>query len=294
MIEDIEHCLRRPQLTDRDWVQHAFMGSGREGADFCFGCIYMWAPVYDYKIANVDGMFVGRSRYSYTLPAGDGDASVILEELLKQSTEPLRLSAICEYQKTWLEERFPGTFRFTEDRDNEDYLYRVEALANLSGKKYHGKRNHCSFFEKNNNWTYEEMTQNVAEECMQFSHLWVKENERQAKLGADQELDAIQRALAHFDELGFVGGVLRIDGTIVANTCGEPINDYVFDTHVEKADASIRGAYPMITREFARNSIAQYTLVNREEDMGIDGLRQAKLSWHPEQLLTKYIAEEIR
>lgn len=294
MIDDIEAKLRRPELSDRDWVRTALSGSGREGADWCFGCIYMWAPIYDYKIANINGMFVGKMGDSYSLPAGDGDPSDILSELLKESETPLKLNAICEYQKAWLEETFPGTFAFTEDRNNEDYLYSVEALASLSGKKYHSKRNHCSYFEKNFNWTYEPMTQNVAEECMQFSHLWIDENERQAEEGADLELDAIQRALAHFDELEFVGGVLRIDGQIVAYTFGEPINDRVFDTHIEKADANIRGAYPMINREFARNSISGYEIVNREEDMGLEGLRKAKESYHPIELLTKYTAEEIR
>lgn len=294
MLSNIEKQLRQPELSDRSWVQKALSGSGRQGADFCFGCIYMWAPVYHYRIAQIDGMFVGKMGDSFSLPAGDGDPSALIEEMLRESETPLRLHAICDYQRTWLEERFPGRFTFTEDRVNEDYIYRVEDLANLSGKKYHSKRNHCSYFEKNFNWSYEPMTQASAAECMQFSHLWIDENERQAEEGADRELEAISRSLDHFEELGFVGGLLRADDRIVAYTFGEPINDTTFDTHIEKADASVRGAYPMINREFARHGISDYIYVNREEDMGIEGLRRAKESYHPVELLKKYTAVEIR
>ncbi len=293
MIDRIEQQLRVPELSDRDWIRKALEGSGRDGADFCFGCIYMWAPIYQYRVADIDGMFVGRAGNSYSLPAGDGDPEEIVRELLKEE-EPLRLHAVYDSQKEWLEETFPGVFTFTEDRDNEDYLYRVEDLANLSGKKYHGKRNHCSYFEKNFDWTYSPLTGDDADEVLHFSRLWIEDNERQAEEGADLELGAIERAVRHLDELGFVGGVLRVDGKMVAYTFGEKINDRVFDTHIEKADASVRGAYPMINREFARNALTSYVLVNREEDMGIEGLRKAKLSYHPVELLRKYTAVENR
>ncbi|MBQ9066310.1 MAG: DUF2156 domain-containing protein [Clostridia bacterium] len=294
MIDTIAAHLKYPTLADRDWVRAALMGSGRSGADFCFGCLYMWAPTYDYKIAQVDGMFVGRMGDSYTLPAGDGDPRKILDALLATSPEPLRLHAICETQKAWLEETYPGVFRFAEDRNNEDYLYRVSDLASLTGKKYHGKRNHCSYFEKNHDWVYEPMTPESALECLPFSDSWLQENADKAEEGADLERDAIERALTHFGELEFSGGILRAEGRIVAYTFGEPINDKVFDTHIEKADASVRGAYPMINREFARHTIARYEIVNREEDMGIPGLRKAKESYHPVELLKKYTALEQR
>lgn len=292
MRQRIEDQLRCPELSDRDWVKKALMYSGRNGADFCFGSIYMWAPVMHYRIANIDGMFVGRAGNSYSLPAGDGDCSKLLKELLESGEEPLRLHGICEYQKHWLEETFPGTFEFTEDRDNEDYIYSVEALANLSGKKYHGKRNHCSYFEKNFNWSYEPMNGENAMECLEFSRNWMAQNPDKLDSGTDREFKAIERVMPNFEALEFTGGLLRVEGNIVAYTFGEPINDQVFCCHVEKADSNLRGTYPMINREFARNSISGYKFVNREEDMGIEGLRKAKLSYHPVELLVKYRAVE--
>lgn len=292
MIERIEEQLRCPELSDRDWIRNALRYSGRDGADFCFGSIYMWAPFLHYRIAQVDGMFLGRSGGSYSLPAGDGDATGLLKALMEESDEPLRLHAICEYQKRWMEETFPGVFTFIEDRDHEDYIYSVEALANLSGKKYHGKRNHCSYFEKTFDWSYEAMTGETALDCIEFSRQWMLDHPDKLDSGTEDEFHAIERALPHFEELDFVGGILRVDGDIVAYTFGEEINETVFCSHVEKADGSIRGAYPMINREFARNSISGYKLVNREEDLGIEGLRKAKESYHPVELLVKYRAIE--
>ncbi|MBR5754043.1 MAG: DUF2156 domain-containing protein [Clostridia bacterium] len=291
MIDRIERALRDPELSDKEWIRNALMYSGRNGADFCFGVIYMWSPVLGYRIAQVDGMLVVRGGAgSYSLPAGDGDCTELLREMMADTAEPLKLHAVCEYQKQWLEESFPGAFLFTEDRDQEDYIYSVRDLADLSGKKYHGKRNHCSYFEKTYDWTYEEMTGETALECLEYSREWLRQNPDKRDAGPDGEFRAIERALPNFDALDFRGGILRIEGNIVGYTFGEPINDRVFCIHVEKADGSVRGAYPMINREFARNTISDFELVNREEDMGIEGLRRAKLSYHPVELLVKYRA----
>lgn len=294
MIDRIERALRPPELSDRNWIRDTLKYSGRNGCDFCFGTIYMWAPILHYSVARVDGMFLGRSFDSYSLPAGDGDCTALLRELMADDSAPLKLHAICNYQKQWLEETFPDTFLFTEDRDHEDYLYSVGDLANLPGKKYHAKRNHCSYFEKNFDWSYEEMTGETALECLEFSRDWLRRNPEKRDAGTDDEFIAIERALPHFEELEFLGGILRVDGDVVAYTFGEPINEQVFCSHVEKADSNLRGAYPMINREFARNSLTGYQLVNREDDLGLENLRKAKMSYHPVELLVKYTAVQIR
>ena len=98
----------------------------------------------------------------------------------------------------------------------------------------------------------------------------------------------------HFVEIGCVGGVLRVDGDVVAFTFGERLNDNTFDTHFEKAFSDIRGAYPMINMLFAKNMLTDYELVNREDDVGSEGLRSAKLSYHPEILIEKYAAINIK
>ena len=282
-----------PQLEDILWAKDILQKSGRKGSEFCFGNIYMWCKAYNCTIAKLDDTILCRAGDSYVLPAGSGDLKKLVKELKKDSEDrniPLKLHGLCESQKADLEEAFENEFDFYENRDSFDYIYSTEDLATLPGKKYHGKRNHISYFENNFDWTYEEMNPDNAKECLEFSNFWYKANDKKIRTGTDRELVAITRALSHFTELGFKGGILRVQGDIVAYTFGEPLSDTVFCTHVEKAVADIRGAYPMINREFARNTIAQYSLVNREEDMGIEGLRRAKESYKPKILLKKYIA----
>ena len=103
---------------------------------------------------------------------------------------------------------------------------------------------------------------------------------------------AIALALRHYDEMGFVGGLLRVGGKVIALTLGEPLNRRVFVTHFEKADTDYEGAYTMINRQFAVHRLADYEYINREEDMGLESLRKAKLSYHPDILLKKYRVED--
>lgn len=287
--------FKTPEVTDADWVRRKLNGSGRMGSEACFGNLYMWCDAYNCSLADVDGMLVCRAGDSFTYPVGDGDAKAVVEKLMafaEDRGQKLRFHSMNEESKEELDNFFPGLFEFEETRDTFDYIYSVEDLAVLSGKKYHGKRNHISFFEANFDWSYEQMTAETAKECMEFSDYWYRANKEKAETGTDKEMVAIHKALENFDALGIVGGILRVQGDIVAYTFGEPISDKLFCTHVEKAVANIRGAYPMINREFAKNSINTYELVNREEDLGLPGLRRAKESYRPKILLTKYSARQ--
>ncbi len=286
--------FKTPKVDDAEWVREKLMFSGRMGSEACFGNLFMWCDAYNCSLANVDGMLVCRAGDSFTYPVGDGDAKAVVEKLLSYAEsrgESLKFHSLNEETKRELETFFPDMFEFEETRDTFDYIYAVEDLATLSGKKYHSKRNHISFFESNFDWSYEQMNAENAKECLEFSDYWYRAYLEKAETGTDKEMVAIHKALENFDVLGIVGGILRVQGDIVAYTFGEPISDRLFCTHVEKAVANIRGAYPMINREFARNSINEYELVNREEDLGLEGLRRAKESYRPQILLTKYSAK---
>lgn len=285
--------FRKPQLSDKNWIDNALQDSGRMGSEACFGNLFMWCDAYDCTVAEKNGTLLCKARNSFTYPVGGADPDAVFRDLAEyysSENKQLNLHGLCDEQVKKIENDYPGKFIFSQDRDSSDYIYSVSELATLSGKKYHGKRNHISFFEKTFDWTYEEMTVDSAKECLDFSTYWMKTNKDKIELGADDEYIAIEKALKYFDELGFRGGILRVQGDIVAYTFGEQISDRLFCTHVEKAVSDIRGAYPMINREFARHTINDYELVNREEDLGIPGLRKAKESYKPELLLTKYTA----
>ena len=180
------------------------------------------------------------------------------------------------------------------DRDSSDYIYLQEKLSSLSGKKLHAKRNHIHRFEEEYpDWTYESITEENEEECARMAMEWCMQNcmteEERIEYDKIDESRLVVYAIRHREQLGFVGGAIRAAGKIIAITLGEPLTKDTFVVHFEKAYADIQGAYPIINREFVKHEMAEYQYVNREEDMGEEGLRKAKLSYRPEILLEKGI-----
>ena len=181
-----------------------------------------------------------------------------------------------------------------EDRNRSDYLYLRTSLASLTGKALQPKRNHINKFLKTYaDWTYEPIEKSNIQDCLEMERLWCIANGCDKNNGMEQERQAVLFALHHFEELGLLGGLLRVERRIVAFTFGMPINADTFGVHVEKANSEIEGSYALINREFARNVPEQFVYLNREEDLGIEGLRRAKLSYKPEIILSKYRVEEL-
>ena len=213
---------------------------------------------------------------------------------------PLTLVCVTEDQRAALEDACPGRFAFEEDRDGFDYLYDINRLADLPGKKLHAKRNHIRRFDDQfPDWLLEEVTPANVPECVELERQWAAI--RQEAAGEDastvsEETIAIIEALYHMDKLGLEGALIRADGSPIAFSLGGLITPQVFDVNFEKSFGDIQGAYPAINREMARLVRARHPEVkwlNREDDMGLEGLRRAKLSYYPDILLTKYTAKEV-
>ena len=187
---------------------------------------------------------------------------------------------------------------FHSVRDSADYVYETEQLAQLHGKKLQAKRNHCNRFEAAYpDYRVLPLTADQLPRCRAFTDEWYRlhflENDP-----ADYALEqrAIGLAFDHFDALGMTGLVLEVEGEVVAFAMGNPIRPDMFDVNFEKARADMNGPYPMINREFARRIAQeqpQYRFLNREDDMGLEGLRRAKESYIPDLLLEKLLAEEL-
>ena len=235
---------------------------------------------------------VGDPMYLY--PCGDGDKKAAVNELIRyaENHDGARLTMYCLTPSNVreLEDMMPGKFEFTEMREFADYIYNTTDLIDLAGRKYHGKRNHIAYFKNNHDWHFEPINDGNMQLCLDMNKKWEALNREKDPDEIDSELEAIKRAFSNFDELGFKGGVLYADGEVVAYTLGEELNSSAFCTHIEKAYASVRGAYPTVNREFAANMLANYKFINREDDTGSEGLRKAKLSYYPEILLQKYRA----
>lgn len=285
-----------PTLADRVWVENAFNYRQTDCCEYCFGNIYMWSEIYDNRILNDNGIFVSADFTDtpvFCYPIGNGDKKSTINKLIEYTKEKgitLEFFGLTEKDKDELSFLFPKQFEIKEERDFFDYLYKSEELANLAGRKYHSKKNHVSYFEKNFDWKYEPINKENIEQCAILNEHWERLNREKNPEEIGEENLAIRIALDNYFDLGFEGGVLTIQGEAVAFTFGERLNDNTFCTHVEKAYGNIRGAYQMINREFARQLEDRYEFINREEDTGSEGLRRAKLSYQPHRLIVKYSA----
>lgn len=210
--------------------------------------------------------------------------------LREQGIEPV-FSGICGKLKTAFEKECPD-YRLTQDRDNHDYIYNASDLINLKGKKFHGKRNHLNQFRAANpGFEYVQVNSDMVDECMNVYEQWVRHKEA-SQPGVLGERRAILTVLKHMDYLGVKGGGIRLDGQLAAFSLGQPINERMAVIHIEKALAGIPGLYAAINQQFVEHEWSQMELINREEDMGLEGLRRAKLSYHPVMLLEKFEARK--
>ncbi len=224
----------------------------------------------------------------YLWPIGQGEIAPALEALIAESQGQLLLRYLEQPQAETLEALFPGRFTIEEDRDNADYLYSIEAFATLKGKKLHGKRNFCNRFEASYRWEALPLQREHFSVCLALYDRWAEGRE-----DVEDERTALSAAITHWEALELEGTLLLVDDAPVAFSIGEMLTEACFDIHFEKVDAAFPLAYPMIARETARQLMAAHptlTTLNREEDMGIPGLRKAKEDWHPSELLMKYTA----
>lgn len=280
--------FHQPSVNDIPLLQVALKEAQPVSCEFSIGNILCWCSHYGADIAENNGCVVSRiqEKNLFGFPKGSRYEAVLTA--LEEDYPNHGFYGLTVQEKDKLEQLFPNKYAFTETRSSFDYVYRVDDLARLPGKKYHAKRNHISYFEKNFDWQYEEITKENLSECIEMSRKWYAMNADKEDIQAEAEV--LNMAFDNYEVFNYVGGLIRVDGNVVAFTMGEKLNDSMFDTHFEKAFADIRGAYPMINREFARKTINAFEFVNREDDVGSEGLRKAKLSYHPAFLVEKFTA----
>lgn len=298
-------AFQSPQLTDRGVLAPIFYGSGNLGCEFTFNNIYLWGRQEYAIVGNCLVLFShwdGQSTYVY--PVGNGDHKAAIRLLMDDAQErgiPFRLSGISEQAMAELESGFPGVFRFQPRRSSFDYVYEIDKLADLKGKHLQQKRNHIHrFCDAHPDWRAEPIGPENLEECRQLVTRWY-ELHGQDDMEQDFLLEkrAIRRAFDAYFALRMRGLAIRTEGRLVAMTMGSLINDSIFDVSFEKAYADLQGAYPIVNREFAQMLREEYPnlqYLNREEDMGLPGLRKAKESYHPAFLVKKfraYLEEEV-
>lgn len=284
-------------LRDREWVTHRLLEDDRQACEYSFANNYLWSDIYGVKMAKEQGclifQFQDHEECAYTIPIGAGDRKGALDALLemgRQKGQELVLGTLMRSDLGWLEQNYGGQYTVEANRDDYDYVYSTEKLSTLAGRKLHGKRNHIARFKDGNNWLYRAMIPEDAGECMRLLDVWKESESEKWNDEMENELHINRRALRNLADLVLDGGMLYKGGRLVAFCIGEPLNSDTYVVHIEKALASVQGAYPMINQQFVLHNCQDYRYVNREEDTGDEGLRKAKLSYQPELLVEKFQA----
>lgn len=291
--------FRTLTLSDYALVRQYVTLSSHRNCDLSFVNLFAWQTLYQTEIAEWGGFLLFRfhtdGHLAYLMPIGEGDMCAVLELLREDAcnlSHPFLLLGVHEHALPLVKDCMGESLRLNENRDHADYIYSREALATLSGKKLQPKRNHVNrFIRQYPQYEYRALGPEDVPACMELARQWAEGHSEEAeRRGIEAEEQALTRALAFMEELDIIGGTLWIEGKLVAFTYGGAINENTFDVCVEKADVSYEGAYAMINKEFVASLPEQYVYINREEDLGIEGLRKAKLSYQPAELLTKYSA----
>jgi hypothetical protein len=290
--------FRKPVIEDKAMVTGYIKQKKTRSCEDTFGNLLLWARFYDVQIAEVEGCLVAAmmgEELSFHYPYGRGNVKKcieVLEAYSKSYGKEFQMHCVTPEEFEELECMFPGEFEIEYEREYADYVYEAEKLRTLSGKKYHGKKNHVNRFKKTyENWEYVSLNKDNVEEAFQLLLEWKNLNLCHENHDKNAESCVACNYLRLLEELGVVGGILRVDGKAVAFTIGDQVCDDTMVVHIEKALTEYDGAYAMINQQFVEHECAHVTYVNREDDMGDEGLRKAKLSYHPVFFVEKGIVK---
>ncbi len=271
---------------------------GHRNTEASFANIYLWRKVCRTKIAMDDQamyLLLDLPHYRpFMLAPFLLDYNASYKEPLKRVYEYMNehcggffMKGVTGCVKERIETDCPGNFSLIADRSNFEYVYLTEDLCNLEGKKYHAKRNHINRLLQEHEVEYRAYRPEDRDACLMLHKQWIENKGGETK-GYIDEYSVAEAAFEHMDILCLKAGLLYVDGKLTAFSVGECFKDDMAIIHIEKADPDVQGAYPMINREFARAEWSGVKYINREEDMGIEGLRKAKLSYNPVFLIEKY------
>lgn len=291
--------LKEITIEDKEIFDSYFRLAQPEVSEMTFTNLFMWRNFYNIRYTVLDDLlcimsFPGKGQPFAFMPLGKTNrdnlknAVGVLKKYFTDNGKILTLKRVRERDAELLKP-FSAREGIVYDRDNSDYLYMTKNLIELTGKKYHGKRNHINKFLKLYEYEYVTIQSESISECKRIMDLWC--SERSCEDHKDQYCEKIanNEALNNFGSLGCKGALIKVNGRFEAFTAGELLNDDTVVIHIEKANSKIEGLYTFINQQFLLHEWSGTTHVNREQDLGIEGLRKAKLSYNPAGFVNKYI-----
>ena len=283
-------------LSQREAYNRLLFRGRERGCEFSFSNLFLWGRQRGAILGEHFVLFSQFNRRTvYPYPVGTGDVKPALDAIIADARErgiPCRITGLDEQECRLIDALYPGKFRIHCDRDSYDYVYDINDLADLKGRKYQKKRNHLNKFRA----LYPDafvtsITPELLPRVKEMAKRWYEEKLRQDPTGDyHMERSALKKALSNLEELGMESLVLMNGEEVLAFTLGSQLSPETFDIHFEKAAENADGAYPAINCEFARYLREKYPQVkylNREDDLGLEGLRKAKLSYNPHHLTEK-------
>lgn len=287
--------FKRPVKEDFLKLKEICENYGTMGSDCNPANTIIWGENYNVRICFRDGFLI-RAFFTdeekvrgYCYPIGEGDVKGVVDLIIDDARERqselvfmMLTSAQCEK----LSEITGMDFEFTEMLGDEDYIYTNFNLSTLPGKKYHSKRNHISKFNRNYpNWRFDLITPKNMNDAHTVVEKWCDNNNIDKE--NYYEYQAIMMAFENYSDFRMHGGILYVEDIPVAMTMGAKINKNTFDVTFEKALVQYDGAYTKVNNEFVKTLVG-FEFINREEDLGIESLRKAKLSYHPVVILERF------
>ena len=290
-----ELSLKELTISDKDAISPYLYLNKYGVCDFSFSNIYIWRHTYkvEYSLHRnfliiLSSDFDGLRHFFMPLSLADSDPKEIIDDMIAWSFEKDEDFRMIGLTDSMLDElSFLGPNFIVEKSEIWDYIYNAEDLIHLKGKKFHAKRNHINKFNSLYNYQYSDLQKEHIPLCLDLLKAWNLDNGNNALMTADER--AVIEALNNFEELGMSGGCLFIDGKLGAFTMGQPINSEIYAIHIEKALPEYEGIYSKINQAFAERHCSGYKYINREEDLGIEGLRKSKMSYNPSFLLHKRV-----
>lgn len=295
--------FRPVKLEDKEmFEQHSYI-MGEASCDMAFANLVCWAHLYNPEIAEWGEFIFIRfkdnksSQHTYTEPIGVGDniaAFNLLAEFVEHTGEPFKMLALSANFAEKIRSSIPFCGYYIYPRRSQfDYIYNTSQLQTLAGKRLQPKRNHINTFKKLYNFTTEPLLARHKHQVMKLVEEW-REGKENGDLDAyENERKAIEYGMDNFDALSLYGLALYVDGDLAAFTYGSAINENTFCIHIEKGSVRYERSFAMVNYLFANSLPKQYCYINREEDLGIQGLRDAKLSYQPIMLYPKFSLIEI-
>ncbi|MEN6355607.1 MAG: phosphatidylglycerol lysyltransferase domain-containing protein [Armatimonadota bacterium] len=280
---------REITLEDKPIFDVVFAEKPLEISAYTFTNIFAWREPYNTRLSRIGDFLILTQRVKDKVlclePLGMGHVAKAIDDVFRLSKNDIEFKCI---HANVAHRISASDYIIEKDRDNSDYVYLASDLIELNGRKYDGKRNWITRFKSQYEYEYIRMPHVSPGEAMEFADYWCEQRDCRSSEGLQNEHTAVYEMLANFEELGIIGGAVKVDGSIAAFSLGEALNPETLVIHVEKAGSGMDGIYQIINNEFAIHEASGFKYINREQDLGITGLRKAKKSYHPVKMVDTY------